>query len=227
MYRPRPRSLIGLAGMAATVLLHSMLITVAMWGGGQDRLPRPPDAMGGGANTGSAEGLPGERRITVLLTPEYQDTPPLQPAPQLPEPELIEPSMLEISGQDALPLPPIEMDLLGELADQDADLMARARYAGIYESQVRARIERAWALSQTPAEGSAFSCLVQIRQRRDGRVMEVALVLDRCKGSSAMQMSLAKAIQAASPLPAPPHPSAFVDSFALEFHASAVIGPGR
>jgi hypothetical protein len=227
--RPKRRTLIGLAGLAATVLLHMLLVAVAVWGGGRSsRDPRPPDAIGAGANTGEDEGEPGERRITVMLTPVVRDAVPLEPAPQLPVPEMQKPSMLEITGIDSLPLPPIEMDLLSEqAADQDAELMARARFAGIYESQLRARIERAWELPQDQALDPEFSCLVQIHQRRNGRVSEVDLVLDQCKGSPAMQTSLARAIQAASPLPAPPHPSAFVENFSMVFHARAVIAPER
>jgi hypothetical protein len=47
-------------------------------------------------------------------------------------------------------------------------------------------------------------------------------VLNKCEGSLSWQQSLVNAIQAASPLPAPPHPSAFVDRFSLVFHSSAV-----
>lgn len=227
--RPRRRTFVGMVGLAATVLLHSLLFAVAIWGGGgQERHPRPPDAIGAGANTGKDEGQPGERRILVLLTPDIVDAQPLQPAPRLPELELAQPSILEITGKDALPLPPIEIDLQGEEAiDQDADLMARAKFAGIYESQVRARIERAWELPQDLASEPEFSCLVQIRQRNDGRVTEVSLALDQCHGSAAMQMSLARAIQAASPLPAPPHPSAFVDRFSMIFRAGTLRPPSQ
>ncbi len=105
--------------------------------------------------------------------------------------------------------------------------MAWSQFAGIYESQVRARILRAWALPAEPAPEPEFSCLVQIRQQSDGRVREVALVLNKCEGSAAWQQSLVDAIQAASPLPAPPHPSAFVDNFSLVFHARAATAESR
>jgi hypothetical protein len=119
-----------------------------------------------------------------------------------------------------LPLPQIELP--GEAAEAaDAELMARAKFAGIYESQVRARIMRAWAVPAEPAPKPDFSCLVQIRQQRDGRMRDVALVLDKCEGSSVWQQSLVNAIQVASPPPAPSHPSAFADTFSLEFYSSA------
>jgi colicin import membrane protein len=99
--------------------------------------------------------------------------------------------------------------------------MAHAKFAGIYESQVKARILRAWSLPDEPAPSPDFSCLVKILQRQDGRVREVDVVLDQCNGSGVWQKSLTDAIFRASPLPAPPHPSAFVDSFAIVFHSAS------
>src|SRR6185369_6474014 len=125
---------------------------VAIWDGGHLLPhPRPPDAVGAGANTGKTEGEVGERRMTVMLSLEFDaDTPPPEPPPQLPEPVMLRPSILAITGPDVLPLPQIELP--GEAAEAaDAELMARAKYAGIYESQVRARIMRAWALPAEPA----------------------------------------------------------------------------
>jgi hypothetical protein len=214
-------------GIVATALLHSLLFAVAVWGGsGQARLPRPPDAIGAGANSGNEDGELGERRITVMLTPESQSTPSIEVVPQLPDPTLMQPSVVAITGLDALPLPPINADLSGEeAADRDAEMMARVKFAGIYESQVRARIERAWELPSDSNDEAAFSCLVLIHQNRDGRVREVELVSAKCEGSPATQMSLVRAIQAASPLPAPPHPSVFVDRFSLVLRASAVNPP--
>lgn len=228
--RRTQRTLVGLTGIAATVLLHSLFFAVAIWDGGRLLLhPRLPDAVGAGANTGKQDGDPGERRMLVMLTSEFDaSAPPLEPAPQLPEPVMQQPSVLAITGPDALPLPAFEIETPGEdAADQDAQLMARVKFAGIYESQVRARIERAWELPNGSASSPDFSCLVQIHQQRDGRVKEIDLVLDQCNGSPDWQQSLVNAIQTASPLPAPPHPSVFVDSFALVFHASGSNRPGR
>jgi len=163
----------------------------------------------------------------VMLQAEFEaDTTPLEPPPELPEPVMEKPSILAITGPDILPLPLIELP--GEAtADVDAELMARAQYAGIYESQVRARIMRAWEVPNEPAPEPDFSCLVQINQQPGGRVTEVALVLNKCDGTSSWQQSLVNAIQAASPLPAPPHPSAFVDRFSLVFRSSAASSQKR
>ncbi|HTQ36005.1 MAG TPA: hypothetical protein VMH77_03120, partial [Steroidobacteraceae bacterium] len=60
--------MVGIAGIAATVLLHSLLFMAAVWDGGR-LLPHPkwPDAIGAGANVGQQDGEPGERRVTVML----------------------------------------------------------------------------------------------------------------------------------------------------------------
>ncbi len=219
------RTLAGLIGIAATVLLHSLLLAMAVWGGDRFRIHlKQPDAIGAGANSGKPEGEPGERRILVMLTPEFaESTPSFEPPSQLSEPVIEPPSVVEITGLDTKPLPPMQVDIPSENAEeQDAQLMARARFAGIYESQVRARIERAWSLPQDPAPDPGFSCLAQIHQQKDGRVLEVDLVLSKCNGSPAWQQSLVTAIFRASPLPAPPHPSVFVDRFSLVLSSSPV-----
>lgn len=220
------RTVVGFTGIAATIGLHSLLFAVVIWDGG--RLlsnPRQPDATGGGANRGRQDGEPAERRMLVMLTPEFDESPPPMPAPMLPEPIMQQPSIVEITAPDALPLPPLEIREPGEdAADQDAQLMARARFAGIYESQVRARIERAWESLQKPSAEKGFKCLVEILQQRDGRVREV--VLAKCDESPDWQQSLVDAIQTASPLPAPPVPGAFVDRFSLTFDSS-ILGKPR
>ena len=57
--RRAQRPLVGLVGIAATILLHSLLFAVVVWDGGPP-LPHPkqPDAWGSGANTGKDDGEP-------------------------------------------------------------------------------------------------------------------------------------------------------------------------
>jgi hypothetical protein len=216
--------MVGLSGIVATLVLHSVFLAVAVWEGGRFIVhPRRADAFGGGANTGQPDGELGERRIAVMLTPDFEDAPPLEPPPQLLTREMLQQTMLAITGLDTNPLPPIEIQLPGDdAADQDAELMAHAKFAGIYESQVKARILRAWSFPDEPTPEPDFTCLVKILQRPDGRVQEVDVILNHCNGTGTWQKSLSDAIFRASPLPAPPHPSAFVDTFALTFHASAI-----
>jgi hypothetical protein len=210
----------GAVAIVATLLLHTMLLSVAIWGGGHSLIrPKLPDAVGSGANKGQPDGEMGERRITVMLMPRLMEVTSLaESEPKLPEPKL--PSIVEITGLDALPLPPI-IDMPGEEVEApDAQLMARANYAGMYESQVRYRIERAWELSEQPTMDKGFKCLVEILQQRDGRVKEV--VLAKCDDSIIWRQSLVNAIQSASPLPAPPIPGAFVDRFSILFDSNAL-----
>src|SRR5262245_14696760 len=121
--RRTQRTMIGVSGIAASVLLHSLLFVAAIWDGGRvSPHPQPPDAVGAGAITGSADGEPGERRIAVMLTSEFAE-PAASKAAQLIEPTLQPTSVLEITGTDSLPLPPIEVKISGEEVEaQDAQL---------------------------------------------------------------------------------------------------------
>lgn len=103
----------------------------------------------------------------------------------------------------------------------------KARLAGIYSGQIRARIERLWRRPRTPVNeesGTAdnwsraddsFQCQVTIIQDSMGRVQETQLV--NCNGSIAWQQSLVRAINQASPLPAPPDPAVFARAVTLSF----------
>jgi hypothetical protein len=202
-------------GVAATILLHALLFTAAIWGGDAARaVARLPDAVGAGANSGNPDGSSTERMIVIQLSPEMMNPDAEQSlAPKLDAPPT--PSMLQVTGPDAIPLPPLVFADGGEAAGStDADLIARTKLAGMYESQIRARIERAWDQPKAGAS-PAYFCRVKIRQKQDGQVEDV--ILDNCEGSLEWLDSLTKAIYSASPLPAPPDPSVFVDSFSMQF----------
>jgi len=207
---------VSLAATGATVLLHSLFFAIAIWGGGApSRFPDEPDAIGAGANQGKPDGDVTERRMVVRL---LSATPSSEPAPT--ETLLMEalrvPAKLDITGPDALPLPPLVVSDNGSPADgTDADLIARAKMVGVYQSQIRARIERAWEVPEEQVDEPDFSCQALIRQQRDGRVLEVELPYEKCNGSSKLRQSVVNAIFGASPLPAPPHPGVFIDSFSL------------
>lgn len=198
-----------------------------MWGGaGSSRLPDRPDAIGAGANSGNPDGYTHERSITIRLLSEMDVNPSPSPAEALIA-EIIHTSpKLKVTGPDSLPLPPLLFEEGGATAEpSDAELMARTKLVGIYESQIRARIERAWTLPQEYSKDDAFSCRVLIRQQRDGRVAEVEVPFDECGSTPAMRQSLINAIFTASPLPAPPHPGVFVDSFSLVLRSESVHAP--
>jgi hypothetical protein len=112
-----------------------------------------------------------------------------------------------------------------------ADGAARALLFGRYVSQIAARIDRAWVRPTTAPSGSGlwgspgapspsarqarFACRVQIIQSPAGEVLEVTLVA--CDSSPAWQISLVRAINAASPLPAPPSEAVFARALVLSF----------
>lgn len=213
------RTTAGMMGIAATLLLHFLLIAVAVWGGGSRHITRLPDAVGAGANTGTMDGSATERMITVQLTADAPsaDSPP-ERAPQLTAAP--QPTLIQVTGPDALPLPPLQFDASGEPTPaSDADLIARTRLAGLYESQIRARIERAWTQPAERFSAPFYNCRVNVRQRRDGTVENVTL--ERCEGSFQWLDSLVEAIYSASPLPGPPHPSVFTESFSMQFQSAA------
>jgi hypothetical protein len=128
-----------------------------------------------------------------------------------------------------------EIDIPAETLTQDpeptitlasGDPAGQARLFGIYSGQIQARIERIWRRPRTPVEEhrkpspsnaseEAFRCQAQIIQDATGTVQEI--LLPRCNGSAAWQRSLVVAIQQASPLPAPPSPSAFSSAMSLTF----------
>jgi hypothetical protein len=115
------------------------------------------------------------------------------------------------------------------------DGAARALLFGRYVNQIVARIDRLWVLPRSAPSGTSFwtkppaatsdtpnvpgsgtfRCRVRILQSQGGEVLEVTL-LD-CDGNPEWQQSLVNAIDAASPLPAPPSESVFARSLVLSF----------
>jgi hypothetical protein len=94
---------------------------------------------------------------------------------------------------------------------------------GRYVGQIRARIDRAWQRPRTAIGAPIFECQAQVDQDSVGRVREVTLV--QCNGDARWQLSLVHAIEAASPLPAPPSAEVFTHRVLLEFRATA-YSPG-
>jgi hypothetical protein len=214
------RATAGTAGIVATVLLHSLFIAAAIWGEGTTKLTRLPDAVGAGANTGKPDGSSSERMIVVQLSTNAENhVPEPSESPQLPA-AVKKPSMLQVTGPDSIPLPPLEFDDDGVAMEaSEADLIARTKLAGLYESQIRARIERAWTQPSESVRALIYICRVKVRQKRDGLVEDV--ILENCEGSFDWLNSLVKAIYSASPLPGAPHPDVFADSFSMQFRSTA------
>lgn len=95
--------------------------------------------------------------------------------------------------------------------------------AGRYLGQINARIERAWIRPRTLIDSGLFACRVRVVQGNDGGVQEIEIV--QCNGDMAWQVSLVRAIQSASPLPAPPDPKVFSRKLILDFHSTPFL-PG-
>lgn len=169
--RYRTRTVTGIVGAVASVLLHSLFVAAMVLGDGGDeyRFPDRPEAIGAGANRGTPDGESTERRIDVrFITPVDAETSPSAENAQLSE-LLNSVLKLQVTGPDTLPLPPLNFDTDGEPAEStDADVMARTKMAGIYERQMRARIERAWTLPAEFLPEQSFTCRALIRQSPGG-----------------------------------------------------------
>ena len=95
---------------------------------------------------------------------------------------------------------------------------------GWYLGQIHARVDRAWLRPRTAIGAPIFQCQVQIDQDGVGRVLEITLLA--CNGGSRWQLSLVHAIEAASPLPAPPDSGVSAHRLVLHFRALA-YAPGQ
>jgi len=62
---------------------------------------------------------------------------------------------------------------------------------------------------------------VQVEQDRDRSVKEITL--KRCNGTTQWQLSLVRAIESASPFPAPPDPKVFSPTLTFEMTAQAFV----
>jgi hypothetical protein len=98
------------------------------------------------------------------------------------------------------------------------DEAGRAMLFGRYLGQISARISRAWMRPRTSLPGDSFECRVRITQDRRGGVQEV--MLEACTADNRWQLSLAHAIESASPLPAPPDPQLFTPTVTLDFESA-------
>lgn len=97
------------------------------------------------------------------------------------------------------------------------DPVLRGVLFGRYVGQVNARIQRAWLRPRDAIGADRFSCRVLIQQ--DDKRHVIRTTLQACNGDVRWQLSLVRAIQRASPLPAPPDPRVFADALTLTFNA--------
>lgn len=216
------RLLLPLATSVASLALHALLIG-SLVVVGSPRRHRLPDKQGAGASALLSSADP----VTALiLLPISDASNTLESQPELssrgfePEPQLI-----RITSPDTAPsheLDAAEPDPDSRTVEAAGDAAGRALMFGRYLGQITARIERAWERPRTPVGSTVderFQCQVGIEQGPTGEVREVTLKY--CNGDVRWQLSLARAIQAASPLPAPPDPAVFVNSLTMTFQADA------
>ena len=130
------------------------------------------------------------------------------------------PTLRSIGVTETLPkLPPLPAEDSGSGGQRSDDRTGLGAMYGRYLGQIQARVDRAWLRPRTAIGAPIFQCQVQIDQDSAGRVRAITLL--ECNGSARWQLSLVHAIQATSPLPAPPNPAVFVHHVLLTFRAAA------
>jgi hypothetical protein len=223
-HHPRTRS-VPVLGVLASVTLHALLLTptlIEAWG----RAPRDADTPFGGHSVRLSSDEP---PLIATFIDESDRVAKGAPTPYASESLLTSPDsfLIPVSVADMPEANVVvasdtseSQDVADDIGERDP---GRAFSFGRYVGQISARIDRAWIKPRAPIAGGKFACRARILQSSDGGVKEIEL--ESCDGDPAWQMSLVRAIQNASPLPAPPDPSVFSRSLQIEFEA-APYAPG-
>jgi TonB C terminal len=207
------RTILTVAGAAASLLLHGLLVTPLLWGSYRHS-PHIPPFQGASASRETVNStemaliiFSDSDAIHDLSSPDDQQTPVLMP-PQI---------QLAAIGRPSIPTPEAVPDDAndGQAAEAQGDGGGHAMMFGRYVGQISARVERAWIRPRSSPGSGAFECRVQITQDRRGKVEEIAL--QECNDDLRWQASLVQAIQSASPFPAPPDPAVFSNLLTLQF----------
>ena len=216
---PRRRAVASIAGASASLLLHLLLITPVLWGAASHRV-RAQDEGGGSksqvttddgaiiaffiddadsaANPGSAP------RVVPSFMPSTRNVLTPVAVPDIPVPRVVALSDKETEEQDSS-----SVEVSGAVDP------GRALMFGRYIGQITARVDRAWLRPRTQLASGRFECRARIVQEKDGSVREIEL--EQCSADPHWQLSLVRAIQSASPLPAPPNPSVFSRTLRVQF----------
>lgn len=223
--RPPRRSVIPLFGALASLLLHALLLTPVLLGAtARKHAVANPQKLT--ASASSSE----ESALTLMLI-EEPDTGAERTqksdylASLLPDPDaLLAPVAIPdfplTAAVDQSDDRVEETAIVNTNANSDP---GQAMMFGRYVGQIDARIERAWIRPRTSIAAALFVCRVKIVQEHSGIVEEIEIV--RCNGDIRWQTSLVRAIQSASPLPAPPDPDVFSRVLTLDF-SSQPFSPG-
>ncbi|HEV2271278.1 MAG TPA: TonB C-terminal domain-containing protein [Steroidobacteraceae bacterium] len=197
------RTLTSFAAALIVLAVHIGLIAPAVWAGGTSRQRQEQ----------------GFRGDTALQWVVLDDSPRAVPvtAASLPFSGLVAVGAPDISP----PLPAVSPPVPSS-KDQDAQSDEHSSLGalyGRYVGQIRARVDRAWKRPRTAIGSPIFQCQVQIDQDFLGRVGQITLL--QCNGDAPWRLSVVHAIEAASPLPAPPDPAVFARHVILELRAMA------
>jgi|SRR5882724_1308452 len=208
--------------MLVTIVLHSLLIGSLVLGSTVHRT-RPPMKEGFAAVARNADS---SERVSVLLflndnsisAPDQQNDS-AYAASLSREKASMQALALSAADIGAPPAPEIEIaDNAPASEDSSGDGAQLVMLFGRYMGQVKARIERAWTYPIAPTK-SSFHCRAQIKQSKQGEVEQITL--QQCDADSLWQASLFQAIQAASPLSAPPSEKVFTEIITLNFEVQA------
>ncbi|MBV8146247.1 MAG: cell envelope integrity protein TolA [Gammaproteobacteria bacterium] len=107
-----------------------------------------------------------------------------------------------------------EQELQRDLAAEEQGRRARAGPAlAAWQSQIAARINRAWL--RPPTARAGIECMLNVTQVPGGEVTEVSI--GECNGDQAVRESIEAAVYRASPLPPPPDPDLFDRHLRIDF----------
>lgn len=190
------RTLSSCAAALTAFALHALLVAPLLW-------------AGGASQSVLDHRYRGEPAMQWVVLADSTDRPAVRSR------ALPAPTLMAVGVTDAQQLPSVAVSGGGQADGQSGLGQMYGRYVG----QIRARIDRAWLRPRTAIGAPIFQCQVQIDQDRGGRVREITLL--ECNGDSRWQLSLVHAIEAASPLPAPPDPAVFAQHVLLAFRAAA------
>jgi len=132
---------------------------------------------------------------------------------------------IRVASQDPAPLlEPEQFEREAKVSEDAArtagDPAIQSLLFGRYTAQIDARVQRAWRKPRSSlGTKGIFACQARITQDASGHVTEIELM--HCDGGTAWQRSLVRAIQRASPLPAPPSPTVFSNVLTLSFEGRA------
>lgn len=207
--RREHRTFTSCSAALAALAVHTLLVGPMLWAGGAS-LQHPPDRKYAGAAA---------MQWIVL------DDSPVASGKALVSGD--SPLMVAIGLSDILPTAPaVSVSPPARPRDDDAQAQDDSSLGvayGRYVGQIHARIDRAWRRPRTEIGAPIFQCQVQVDQDGAGRVGDITLL--QCNGDGRWRLSLVHAIEAASPLPAPPAAAVFTRHVLLQFRAMA-FSPG-